>query len=259
MHSRFNELRKTKLGKGLESLLSSPKKYVEYAALSRAGLPAITAAVHELEELFPIVRSDQAARQFCGAVVGEVMRDAGHEILRPRGRVSGNLFTYGTVWTPFPVQKDPAQIVRSMRSVPGKLSAMLNNIPVRFLQIESQGGRVPIANRIVEMIGMDVELYNRVEGKSAEALHDTTPEAELVALTSNDGTLKVDEFVSKFENYRAILCQSLTHSIEKASKSAESTILKPDALQDAIRLAHDADQVLLNDLQEFVLEISFGS
>lgn len=259
MHSRFNELRKTDLGQGLESLLSSSKKYVEYAALSRAGLPAIAAAVHELEDLFPIVKSDQATRQFCGAVVGEVMRDAGHEILRPRGRVSGNLFTYGTVWTPFPVEKDANQIVQIMAGVPKKLSAMLNGLPVRFLRIDPQKESIPVANRIAEMIANDAELFNKVEGISPAAATDTSIDALLLALRSQEGVLRVDDFNDRFETSRETLCKSLVRCLEATSNSDESSNLDTETLRDAIRQAHDADQILLNDLQEFVLELSFGS
>ncbi|MGI9503106.1 MAG: hypothetical protein ACR2RE_08650 [Geminicoccaceae bacterium] len=239
--------------------MSNPKKYVEFAALSRAGLPVIAAAVHELEELFPIVKSDQTARQFCGAVVGEVMRDAGHEILRPRGRVCGNLFTYGTVWTPFPVDKEPDQIVQIMLSVPRRMSVMLDSIPIRFLQIEKREGRTSIGNRIVEMISNDLELCGRIEGKSATASGDAATEAQILRLTSQNGALNVEGFNTQFKSCRATLCQRLVYSLEANSKTVESENLEPAALRDAIRLAHDADQVLLNELQEFVLELSFGS
>lgn len=255
MHSRFNELRKTDLGKELESLLSSSKKYVEYAALSRAGLPAIAAAVHELEGLFPIVKSDQAARQFCGAVVGEVMRDAGHEILRPRGRVAGNLFTYGAVWTPFPIEKDADQIVQSMSGVPRKLSAMLDAIPVRFLRIDPEKESMPVANRIVEMIWNDVGFCAELEGTSGA----TSMDALLQVLSSQDGVLKVDAFNAQFESGREILCNSLVQRLKRTSISDKSENPEAEALRDAIRQAHDADQTLLSDLQEYVLELSFGS
>jgi len=259
MHSRFNELRKTALGQELESLLSSSKKYVEYAALSRAGLPAIAAAVHEIEEQFPVVRSDQAARQFCGAVVGEVMRDAGHEILRPRGRVIGNLFTYGTVWTPFPIQKDTDQIVKSMSGVPRRLSAMLGGIPLRLLRVDLQKDRTPISNRVIETIYNDVEFYQKLEGKPSATAGTATMDGLLSALTAEDGTLKVDEFCTQFENGREKQCKTLFQHLKHPAHSDRSAPAKLDHVHDAIRQAHDADQVLLTDLQEFILELSFGS
>ena len=259
MHSRFNELRKTDVGQGLENLLSSSKKYVEYAALSRAGLPAIAAAVHELEDLFPIVKSDQAVRQFCGAVVGEVMRDAGHEILRPRGRVSGNLFTYGTVWTPFPVEKDLEQIIQSMSAVPKKLSTLLDAIPVRFLRIDPEKESAPVANRLVEMICNDAEFFNRVEGTSSTGSDDTSIDVLLLALRSQEGVLNVGEFKAQFQHGRDTLCKNLVQCLADTSVANAFVNLTSDALRDAIRHAHDADQTLLSDLQEFVLELSFGS
>lgn len=253
MHSRFNELRKTHLGQELESLLSSSKKYVEYAALSRAGLPAIAAAVHELEDMFPIVKSDQAARQFCGAVVGEVMRDAGHEILRPRGRVAGNLFTYGTVWTPFPIEKNADQIVQAMSGIPQKLTAMLRDIPARFLRLDLERDRTPVSNRIVEMICTDAEFHRRIDPASPAVSEQVNLEALLADLASEDGTLNVAEFSARFESGRDTLCNALAQRLTHVEASDH------EALNSAIRRAHDADQVLLNDLQEYILELSFGS
>lgn len=103
MHSRFASFRGAELGQRLEVMIDTPERYVEYAALSRVSVPAVAALVDDLREGFPEVDDNDTAKQFCGAMVAEVMRRHGHEILRLRGRVPGGYFTYGAVWTPRPV------------------------------------------------------------------------------------------------------------------------------------------------------------
>lgn len=129
MHSRFDTFREQPLGRQLEALIDTPQRYVEYAALSRAEVPAVAAIVHEVRQLFPEVEADASARQFCGAMVAEVMRRHYHEVLRPRGRVPGGYFTYGVVWTPTPQQLDWTQRLEALRAMPAQLAAALRAIP----------------------------------------------------------------------------------------------------------------------------------
>ncbi len=136
---------------------------------------------------------------------------------------------------------------------------MLEGIPDRFLQIDPQQESMPIANRIVEMICNDAELHNRVEGMSQAASRDTSIDALLLSLRSQDGVLKADAFNAQFESGRETLCNSLLQHLKGAAISKKSVNLIPEVLRAAIRQAHYADQVLLSDLQEFVLELSFGS
>ncbi|HEY4039150.1 MAG TPA: DinB family protein, partial [Burkholderiaceae bacterium] len=89
MHSRFDQFRKTRLGIQLETVLADPLRYVEFAALARAKVPSIVAISHELGEKFPELTDDTTARQFCGAMVAEVMRSRGHEVVQARGRAGG--------------------------------------------------------------------------------------------------------------------------------------------------------------------------
>jgi hypothetical protein len=105
MHKRFDHFRTTPLGAQLEALIDSPERYREYAALSRAGVPAVAAIVHDLQIHHPEIVGDRTARQFCGAMVAEVMRRHGHELLHARARVPGGLFISGAVWTPLPATR----------------------------------------------------------------------------------------------------------------------------------------------------------
>ena len=98
---RYSSFRLTTLGRALEALAENPARYPEYAALSRVGVPAVAALVHELKTHFPEVAKNDFAKQAIGAFVGNVMRDHHHKIVG-RGRVPGGFFTYGTVWTALP-------------------------------------------------------------------------------------------------------------------------------------------------------------
>lgn len=77
MHSRFDRFRITALGAQLEALIAQPERYVEFAALSRVGVAAIGAIQHEIAHKFPEIETDTTARQFCGAMVAEIMRRHG--------------------------------------------------------------------------------------------------------------------------------------------------------------------------------------
>ncbi|MBG7620806.1 hypothetical protein I5R65_15165 [Herbaspirillum sp. AP02] len=99
MHPRFEQFRHTELGKRLEYLLSGQEKYIEYRLCTRLGIPPVAAIVHDLLKLLPEISSNDTAKQFCGAVVAEIMREHGHTDLGKRGRVSGGLFQTGTLWS----------------------------------------------------------------------------------------------------------------------------------------------------------------
>nr|MBN3728026.1 DinB family protein [Burkholderia sp. Ac-20379] len=102
MHSRFDRFRATPLGRQLEALIDTPSRYIEFAALSRVGVAAIAAIRDEIAAKFPDAAADTTARQFCGAMVAEVMRRHGHELVQARGRIGGAPFTYGAVFGPYP-------------------------------------------------------------------------------------------------------------------------------------------------------------
>jgi hypothetical protein len=99
MHSRYDQFRKTKLGSDLEKLIDTPERYIEYRVLSRLGIPAVAALVADLKVKFPKVETDTFARQFCGSMVGEVMRRHRHTLVRDRVSVPGKFFTRGAVWS----------------------------------------------------------------------------------------------------------------------------------------------------------------
>lgn len=126
LHSRFDRLRMTPLGAQLEALITDEARYAEYAALSRVEVPAIAALVHDLEFRFPELSLDAGARQFCGSMVAAVMRSHGHDVLRPRGRVPGNIFTFGAVFTPLPAERNFSALVDRLESMPARLRERLD-------------------------------------------------------------------------------------------------------------------------------------
>jgi hypothetical protein len=103
MHPRFEGYRNTELGKAIESIARKSQRLTEYELLSRLGMPAVIALSWDLEPLLRgLSKADRRnAKQFCGAVVGDIMRDNGYEISNPRGSAqAGGVFTLGAIWAP---------------------------------------------------------------------------------------------------------------------------------------------------------------
>jgi hypothetical protein len=94
---------RTEVGRRLATIVNDPARYAEYRAFSREGFPAVMALVSlvrpELERLRGSgPRAFQAAKQYVGWAVGQVMRAHGHQIIGRR-RVPGGLITLGTTWS----------------------------------------------------------------------------------------------------------------------------------------------------------------
>jgi len=103
MTTRFESYGRTPFGRRLAKIVTAPERYAECRAFSREGFPAITALVSlirpELERLEQSNRREfDAAKQFVGWAIGQIMRDRGHKIVG-RSRVPGGLFTVGAIWT----------------------------------------------------------------------------------------------------------------------------------------------------------------
>lgn len=102
MHPRYNRLIASSLGATLQRVLDTPERYIEYRVLSRLGIPAIAAAVDSLLHAYPEIEQDAFAKQFCGSLVGEIMRRKGHSMVRTKAAVPNGLFSVGAVWSPTP-------------------------------------------------------------------------------------------------------------------------------------------------------------
>jgi len=109
MTARFGDYSSTELGKRLTDIVLAPNRYIEMAAFSREGFPAVTALVSVLEDLVPEARTDHRAKQYLGWIVGEVMRNHGHTMVKRAARVPGNFFTVAAVWSRYPDQTLPLE------------------------------------------------------------------------------------------------------------------------------------------------------
>jgi len=103
MHPRFESYRNSNLGKAIEALAHKSERLTEYRLLSRLAMPAVIVLSWDVGPLLRgLSEGDRRdAKQYCGAVVGDIMRENGYEIINPRGSAqAGGVFTLGAVWGP---------------------------------------------------------------------------------------------------------------------------------------------------------------
>jgi nicotinamidase-related amidase len=179
MHSRFDQFRKTELGGQLEALIDSGDRYIEFAALSRAGVAAIAAIVDDVKEKFPELATDITARQFCGAMVAEVMRRNKHQVVRPRGRVSGGIFAYGAVFTPRPVALSFADRVVHLRATPRQLADRIRAFPEPVWTRRPEGTGFSVVEHLCHLRDLNVIAGERIR---------LVVTLKLPPLSSGDGT-----------------------------------------------------------------------
>src|SRR5580658_3429893 len=179
MHSRFDQFRKTELGGQLEALIDSGDRYIEFAALSRAGVAAIAAIVDDVKEKFPELATDITARQFCGAMVAEVMRRNQHQVVRPRGRVSGGIFAYGAVFTPRPVALSFADRVVHLRATPRQLADRIRAFPEPVWTRRPEGTGFSVVEHLCHLRDLNVIAGERIR---------LVVTLKLPPLSSGDGT-----------------------------------------------------------------------
>lgn len=159
MHSRFDRFRATSLGQQLERLIDSPERYIEFAALSRVEVPAVSAIVHDLRKMFPEVLQDQTAKQFCGAMVAEVMRRRHHGVLRPRGRVLGDFFTYGVVWMAEPQRAAFDELLARMAAMPDDVDRMVEATSAGHWRTRPGGTGFSLVEHICHLRDLDRDVY----------------------------------------------------------------------------------------------------
>ena len=101
MNTSFETYRETPYGRELEAIVRQPEHVYGYELLSRLGIPAVVAISWEVEPIIADLPDEERdrAKQFCGALVGEVMRERGYEIVNPQGSAClGGTFVSGAVW-----------------------------------------------------------------------------------------------------------------------------------------------------------------
>lgn len=184
MHSRFDRFRATPIGIQLEALIESPDRYIEFAALSRVGMAAIAAIADELAEKFPEIEEHTTARQFCGAMVAEVMRRHGHEVVQARGRVGQPLFSYGAVFSQRPVALPFAEVADALAVMPQKLSGFVSRVPKTHWTIRPRGTGFSLVEHVCHLRDLDAVFAERIRAVRTRAL----PRIESV-----DGTALAEE------------------------------------------------------------------
>jgi hypothetical protein len=262
MHSRFNAFLRTRLGKQLDCLTGTAERYIEYAALSRAGVPAITAIVADLLAHFPEVQKDETARQFCGAKVADVMRSHGHELLRVRGRVPGGYFTYGAVWSPFPAKKEYSQVVEQLAAMPDRFSAAVASFSEpHWRSRPEQGNAFSLVEHACHLRDIDEVHRNRLQ----RILEDHLPVLEDVngrQLAQERAYLRQDcrAAVRQFRNGRSTLVKRLGELTPSARRRvgiyAETQRITVEDLAEMIR-QHDATH--LQEIEELRAELFSGT
>lgn len=258
MHSRFDEFRATPLGQQLEALIDAPGRYGEYAALSRAGVPAVAAVVHDLQSRFPEVTANHTARQFCGAMVADVMRRHHHEILRPRGRVPGDLLTYGAVWTPLPEVMPFPALLEALRRMPEEIATLYARIPGGRSCQRPPGSGLAAAEHLCHLRDLDEVYRTRLERILSE---------DLPHLPSVNGQVLADE-----RNYRA---QDPMQALQAFREGRQALVTRLEAttpeqrcrigLRDSVRRVtllevvediHHHDQTHVQELHDLLEDLS---
>jgi hypothetical protein len=258
MHSRFDRFRATPLGAQLEALITQPERYLEFAALSRVGVAAIGAIQHEIARKFPEVEADTTARQFCGAMVADVMRRHGHDVVQARGRIGGALFSYGAVFSPDPQRLPYADVVAALAAMPERVAAYAAHVPARLRTRRPHGTGFSFVEHACHLRDLDAIFAERI---------DAVRTLELPAIASVDGTALAEErdylaqsldgALAAFRTGRAALCATIA-----ALQPAE---LARCGLRDGIRrmsvdelvrelLDHDRTHVL--ELDELIDELA---
>ena len=119
MSNRFQSYAETNVGRTLSWLMDAPEFIAEFRALSRIGKPAVQAVAADVTPTIEALSSKadkDAASQFCGWFVGQIMRRLGYRMVQERGRVTGAPFKTGAVW------ESENQAVQVVSSLPPKCS-----------------------------------------------------------------------------------------------------------------------------------------
>lgn len=210
MHSRFDRFRSSPLGQQLEALIVRSDRYIEYAVLSRVGVAAIAAVTDEIAHKFPEVEQDTTARQFCGAMVAEVMRLHGHEVVQPRGRVGGTWFSYGAVFSPQPVKLAWGDVIDELVLMPGRVLSFVARMPETLWRQRPSGTGFALVEHACHLRDLDAIFVARIDAILA---------THLPVIDSVDGTVLADQrnyteqdlhtAIRAFKRGRRRLCMSL--------------------------------------------------
>ncbi|MGU7812290.1 DinB family protein [Burkholderia sp. AW49-1] len=257
MHSRFDRFRATPLGAQLEALIAQPGRYVEFAALSRVGVAAIGAIHHEIAHKFPEIEADTTARQFCGAMVADVMRRHGHDVVQARGRIGGALFSYGAVFSPFPLVLPFADVVAALAAMPDRVAAYAAHIPAALVTRRPAGTGFSLVEHASHLRDLDAVFAERI---------DVVRTHELPVIASVDGTAlaaqrdylaqPLDDALAAFRTGRAALCATATSlQPSELARCGLRDGIRRMSLDELVRELLDHDRTHVLELDELLDEL----
>ncbi|WP_412023834.1 DinB family protein [Burkholderia cepacia] len=257
MHSRFDRFRTTALGAQLEALIAQPERYLEFAALSRVGVAAIGAIQHEIARKFPEIEADTTARQFCGAMVAEVMRRHSHEVVQARGRLGGTLFSYGAVFSPYPQRLPFADVVVALARMPGRLAAYAAHVPAALWTRRPAGTGFSLVEHACHLRDLDAVFAERI---------DAVRTADLPVIASVDGIAlaaqrdylaqPLDRAVTAFRTGRAALCATAaTLQPPQLERCGLRDGIRRMSLDELVRELLDHDRTHVLELDELLAEL----
>jgi hypothetical protein len=260
VHSRFDQFLGTELGRQLAALIDSHDRYIEFAALSRAGVAAIAAIVDDVKEKFPELATDITARQFCGAMVAEVMRRNQHQVVRPRGRVSGGIFAYGAVFTPRPVLLSFADRVAHLRATPRQLADRIRAFPEPVWTRRPEGTGFSLVEHLCHLRDLNAITGERIR---------LVVTLKLPPLSSVDGTAPAMQHayqkqdakaaLSAFRRFRSDLCDELQSlSGKQRLRCGVRDEVRRMSVDDLVTEMYEHDQTHLLELDELAAEFELA-
>lgn len=257
MHSRFDEFRATPLGRQLESLIEESGRYLEFAALSRAEVPAVAAVVHDLQARFPEVAGNQVARQFCGAAVAEVMRRHHHKVLRPRGRVPGGLLTYGAVWTPMPQRMPFGELLAALADMAREAGTLFEAVPSRRRRDRPEGTGFSAVEHLCHLRDLDVVHAERISRMLTDSLPDL-PSVDGLAMAAERNYLAEDPdaALAGFKRVRAsLVCTLGDMSAPQWERMGLRDGVRRVTLLDLVEEVHRHDREHVQEMHELAAEM----
>ncbi|WP_322074559.1 DinB family protein [Burkholderia cepacia] len=258
MHSRFDRFRTTALGAQLEALIAQPERYVEFAALSRVGVAAIGAIQHEIALKFPEIETDTTARQFCGAMVADVMRRHGHDVVQARGRLGGTLFSYGAVFSAHPQLLPFAGVVAALAQLPDRLAAYAAHVQAALRTRRPDGTGFSLVEHACHLRDLDTVFAERI---------DAVRTLDLPVIASVDGTAlaaqrdylaqPLDAAVAAFRTGRAALC-TVAAALDPAqlARCGLRDGIRRMSLDELVRELLDHDRTHVLELDELLAELA---
>lgn len=257
MHSRFDRFRGTPIGTQLEALIDSPTRYIEFAALSRAGVAAIAAIADEVAQKFPEIEADTTARQFCGAMVADVMRRHGHELVQARGRIGGPLFTYGAVFSPRPIALSFDKVVEALARMPDTLAECVARFPAAQWTTRPDGTGFSLVEHVCHLRDLDVVFARRIDAVRTTAL-PVLESVDGTALAERLNYLEQDlrDAQSAFARSRKRLCAALSKlPPDELARCGLRDGVRRMTLDELVRELLDHDRTHCLELDELACEL----